>query len=89
MSSPPDGLEGRPLEQPPARDDEHAGAARRVKGSLRRALPALDPTYGATPSSERQQRSGWCPSTWSVESTVYATSRSLSQTARFQLADRS
>ena len=47
MSSPPDGLGGRPLEQPPARGPERAGAARRVKGSLRRALPALDPVCSA------------------------------------------
>lgn len=48
MSSPPDGLGGRPLQEPPARDPERAGAVRRDKGSLRRALPALDPALRAS-----------------------------------------
>lgn len=34
MSSPPDGLGGRPLDQLPAREPERVGAPRRVKGSL-------------------------------------------------------
>lgn len=38
-------LAGRPLEQPPAREPKRVGAGRRVKGSLQRALPALDPAH--------------------------------------------
>ena len=34
VSSPSDGLGGRPLEQPPARSPERGGAPRRLKGSL-------------------------------------------------------
>ena len=48
MSSPPDGLGGRLLEQPPARAPQRVGALPRVKGSLRRALPALDPALRAS-----------------------------------------
>ena len=73
MSSPPDGLGGRLLQEPPARDPKRAGAARHVKGSLRRALPALDPALRASvhaPTLESLATYGHVPYILGMERTM-------------------
>jgi len=47
VSSPPHGLGGKLLEQPAAREPQRVSATCRVKGPLRRALPAPDPASRA------------------------------------------